>query len=761
MSSIPETRHDSHDARDELDLVGVLDILLAHRWSIAAITVLGLLLGTAYAFLAHPKYQADMMIQIEDSPDTSAAKSLLGDVSSLFDVKSSAAAEAQIVGSRLVVTRAVDRLRFYIDVKPKRFPVIGDFVSRLNSGVTAPGVFGLGGYAWGGEQAAIERFDVPKDAEGDTFELSVEPGGAWMLTGDDLARPVRGRVGELTAVPTRYGAAVLKVERFDAQPGTRFMLIRNSRAQTIDDVQTRLDVQEKIKQSGVVIATLAGDDPVRVSALLHEIGEQYVRQNIERKSADAAQSLAFLNDQLPVLKAQLDRSEARYTKLRNANGTVDLPEEARLALQQSAQAQTQRLLLQQKRDELATRFNSAHPSLVAIDRQIATLDAQAGGFDAQIKRLPDLQQEAARLMLDVRVNTDLYTALLNNTQQLQLVKAGKVGSVRVVDMPIVPQEPVKPNRPLVIAGAALGALVLGVVLAFARDLLFGGVNSPDEIERALGLDVYAAVPLSAEQRSIFRAAQAKLAGTHLLASAAPDDPTIESLRSLRTALRFSKLNGERTALVMTSAEPGAGKSFVLANLAAVLGAGGQRVIVVDADLRRGYLNQYFGVIREPGLSTVLQGRLDGDDVIHRGVVPNVDFIATGALLPHVGEWLLSERLGALIASLRERYDYVLIDAPPMLAATDAAILARHASAVLLVARAAQTRLGDLREALKRLAHGGLRPHGVVMNGLTPSLGRYGGRYGHYRYVEYRYAADAPAPGVLRRIARKLSGGGAR
>lgn len=742
---------DSPDARDELDLISVLDVLLTHRWSILAITLAFTLLGTAYAFLSHPKYQADMMVQVEDSPDTSAAKSLIGDVSSLFDVKSSAAAEAQIITSRLVVTRAVDELKFYIDARPQRFPLFGDFVSRWNHHVTRPGVFGLGGYAWGQESVAIERFDVPTELEGDRFVLTMEENGSWLLAGSDLDAPARGRVGVETTIPSAYGSLVLNVTGFNALPGTRFELVRNSRIKTISDVREKLDVQERVKQSGVIVATLAGDDAQRTSRLLREIGNQYVRQNIDRKSADAAQSLAFLDGQLPVLKQQLEGAEERYTAMRNASGTVDLPEEAQLALQQIAQAQTQRLLLQQKRDELATRFSAQHPSLIAIDRQIAALREQQAGFDNQVKRLPSLQQDAARLMLDVRVDTDLYTALLNNAQQLQLVKAGKVGSVRVVDTPIVPEDPIRPNRPLVVAGAALAGLVIGIALAFARDLLFGGVTMPDEIERALGLAVYATVPASASQCAIYRSVEARATGSHLLALESPDDPATESLRSLRTALRFSRLSAAEKVLLVTGAEPSAGKSFLVANLAAVL-SGEHRVAVVDADMRRGYLNQYFNVSREPGLSEILAGDLTCEQAIHRAVISNVDFIATGALSPNAGELLLGERLGPLIEALKSRYDYVLIDAPPLLAAADATVIGRHGAIVLMVARAGQTRIGDLRESVRRLAYGDVKPLGVVLNGLAPRLGNYGGKYGTYRYVQYSYGRDEKR-GLMKRAAK--------
>jgi tyrosine-protein kinase Etk/Wzc len=747
---------DRPDTQDELDLVTVIDTIVSNRWSILLITAVFALLGVTWAFLSHPQYQADILVQVEDSPDA-AASSLLGTVSSLFDVKSSAAAEAQIITSRLVVARSVDALRLYIDASPKRFPLVGEFVSRFNTGITRPGVVGIGGYAWGQESVDVARFDVPKEIEGDKFSLTMEADGRYRLSGSDLDQPVHGQVGVASTFSTGYGPIALQVTSFNAQPGTRFTLIRNSRVDTIADLQSNLDVQEKVKQSGVIVATLTDGDSEKVSRTLQEVGNQYVRQNIERKSADAAQSLSFLNTQLPVLLKQLRDAEQRYTTMRNQRGTVDLSEEAKLALQQGADAKTQLLMLQQKRAELATRFNDEHPDIVALDRQIGILRQQQDVMEGSLRRLPDIERDAAELTLDVKVDTDLYTALLNNSQQLQLVKAGKVGSVRLIDSPIVADLPVKPNRPVVIAGATLVGLVLGLVFAFVRELLFAGVTTADEIERGTELGVFASIPTSAAQKELHKRLADRPGHVQLLATEAPQDQAVESLRSLRTALQFSMLSDLSKVVLVTGAAPGVGKSFVTANLGGVLASTGKRVVIIDADLRRGYLNQYFGVGRMPGLSDLIAGKEADHQTVQRIAQPRLDFIAAGTTAPNPAELLLSERTGRLIEMLRDNYDYVLIDAPPMLAVDDAAVLGKHAGTVLLVARAGETRIGDLNESIKRLRAGGAKPTGVVLNGLPVRSARYayGSKHGDYRYTSYDYGVTPQKRGLFRRIGDAL------
>ncbi|RKT10526.1 tyrosine-protein kinase Etk/Wzc [Paraburkholderia sp. RAU2J] len=740
------TRPPSHpvDEEEQFDLVTILDVVIENRWLIGIVACACLTLGVLYAFIAEPVYQTDIMIQVEESPDASAAKSMLGDVSSLFDVKSTAAAESQILASRLVVTRAVEKLRLYIDASPRRFPLIGSWLARDRSELSKPGFFGFGGYGWGAERIDVPRFDVPQTLEGERFRVTVVDANHYRLSGSGLDEPFVGQPGRLETIPSAYGALYLRVDTLRGNPGAKFNLTRYSKVKTISNLQDKLDVQEKVKQSGVLIANLQDKNPLRVASILNAIAEQYVFQNVERKSAEAAQSLRFLNTQLPEIKSRLEQAQARYTAMRDKRGSLDLTEEAKIALGQSADAKTRLLELQQRRDELARRFNPGHPAIRTIDAQMANLRHFSDETSARIKALPDAQQDIVRLMLDVQVNTDLYTSLLNNFQQLQLVKAGKTGNVRLVDRASIPEDPVKPKRVLVIAGAALVGVFLGVVVAFVRNMLFRGISDPNEIERRSGLHVYSTIPLSELQPDLYRRIRAKEPGVKLLAVDAPEDPTIESFRSLRTALQFTMFNAKNNVVLITGPAPSVGKSFVSANFAAVLTTAGRRVLLIDADLRKGYLHQYFGFERGIGLSEIISGQQTVESALHRSVLPNLDFIATGVQPRNPAELLLSERVPNLIREVSAMYDIIVIDTAPVLAAADAGILAPAAGTVFLVARATVTKMGELTESMKRLAQNGVSATGVLFNGLNLRHAKYGygSKYGAYRYAAYTYESDA-------------------
>lgn len=729
---------------DEIAVVRYLDVLVANRWLIAAIAFAVLMLGVAYAFLARPVYEANILVQVEDSQNS--PNGLLGDVSSLFDVKTQATAEIEILRSRMVVGKAVDNLRLYIDAKPKYFPLVGPWIASQSKGLSEPGLFGMGGYAWAGESIEVPTFDVPEALQGEDFLLVSLGDGRYRLEQSSLDQPIVGRVGEAVEASHAVGEIRLLVTALKAKPGIAFNLVRQSRLKTLEQLQQQLNIAEKGKQSGVIGASLEGNDARLTAAILNEIGDEYVAQNINRKAAEAEKSLLFLNNLLPQLKGELERAEVKYNAMRNERGTFNLSEEGKAFLQESVTAETSLLELKQKRAELVTRFAPGHPSMQAVDKQIAALAAKVGAVAGRVKTLPTLEQDTVRLMRDVQVNNDLYVGMLNNMQQLKLVKAGKVGSVRLVDSSPVPEEPVKPKKALVIVLAAVFGVLAGAVIAFVRNALYGGITDPKDIEEHTGLNVYATVPQSEHQLTFSKDIQARKRGHYLLADRFPNEPSVESLRSLRTSLQFAMLDAPNNRVLLTGATAGVGKSFVSVNLAALMASGGKRVLLVDADMRKGYLNQYFGKDREPGLSDVLAGKLTLEEVIHRDVVPGLDFIGTGTIPPNPAELMLKERMVRLLEELSARYDMLMIDTPPVLAVADAAILAERCGTVFLVTRFGKSSIGEISECAKQLGQVNVSVKGVIFNGLDPNAFRYGygSKYGRYRYAYYGYAQGEKA-----------------
>lgn len=727
-----EQMHANFPERDEIDLRKQLQFLVDARRLIFKCGLGAVSLGLAYALLATPVYRSDMLFQIEENAEQS--RGLLGDVSSLFDIKAGAATEIEILQSRLVVSRAVDTLHLDVDASPRRFPLFGKQIARVNKGLSAPGFLGLGGFAWGGERLDVNEFDVPETLYGQSFELQFLGGGAYRLTDPDGDRSFNGQVGVPQTFQLPDGPVTLDIASIHANRGIRFELTRHPRLKTIEQVQSKLDITEKAKESGVVEASLECTDRALCGQVLHTIGKAYLSQNVERKTAEARRSLAFLNEQLPRLKAQLEEAEQRYTSFRDEHGTVDLSAEGTSLLQRSTAAQTRLLELKIQRQELLSRYSRSHPSVTAVDDQIRELNDAIGTFSQEMQHFPDLEQQAVGLKRDVQVNTDLYIGLLNTAQQLQVVQAGKMGTVRLVDDADTPEKPVKPKRLLVVVLALILGIGLGIASALLRKMLATRVAHPQDIETHTGLDVLAAIPYSESQRMLTsNATQSDRAATALLASRQPRDPAIESLRGLRTALQLRLSAAPNNIVMLTGPTPGVGKSFVATNFAAVLATGGKRVLLIDGDLHKGRLNEYFSVPSSDGLAELIAGTRTIDEVTRRDIGTGFDFIPTGALPADPSEVLHSEAMRAQLDTLCRRYDIVLIDTPPVLAVSDAQAVGVHAGAVFLVARHKLNKLEEIQESVKRLNRAGITVNGALLNGFEADSGGYGygPQYGGY------------------------------
>jgi tyrosine-protein kinase Etk/Wzc len=690
-------------------------------WITAGITFVAVL----YALVAAPVFETNLMIHVEEeSPN--ASKNILSEASSLFETKKAAIAEMELLRSRMVVSRAVDNLQLFIDVRPKYFPIAGFwFANQKGGGLSEPGLFGYGGYVWGDEKAEVSLFEVPDAWLGREFALTALGNQRFRFSGGGQPIVFDGNVGLRYRVPTPYGVIELKVDRMFANPGARFVLRRMSRLAMIDALQNALVITEEGKQSGIIEVKLQGENAHRTHSVLSEIGREYMRQNLARKTEEAEKSLAFLNQQLPMLKRQLEEAEDRYNRFRNAHSTVDLQEEARMSLAQAAAARARRIELIQKKTEMLARFTEDHPVVAAINRQRKEVDAEIEEVNSRIKAMPVLEQDEARLTRDIKVSTDLYTALSNTAQQLRLISIGRVSNVRLIDAPMEPEKPIKPNRPVIVAMAIVMGLILGSSIAFVRKALSGGIDDPEQVERLLGARVvYATIPHSITQEKLTRRVKGEDTPLPLLAQIMPEDPAVESLRSFRAALQFALPHFKNNVVMLAGATRGLGKSFVVANLAAVIASSGKRVLLLDADFRNGHLHRYFGVSRERGLSKAINGEIGSEDIIHYNVLDNLDFIPTGVLPPNRSEFLLLLNFSALLESLRSDYDLVLINPPSILLASDALIIGRHAGAAFIVARAGVTTDAEIVESIKRLNHVGLSPQGILFNDLTPALGRY-------------------------------------
>ena len=739
---------------DTLDLSSLVNLATENRKMIGMIVGACVLLAAMYSFLARPVYRADMLVQADDATSASAPppqsnNSLMSTLAPGLNTTSTADSETQLLSSRLVVAKAVDKVHLYIDAEPDYFPVIGRLIAEHSSDLSTPGLFGLGGWAWGTESIDVDVFDVPQKMEGKKFWIKALGNNRFELSGRKLDGTVQGTVGQPLQVSTPLGLIKLHVNKLVGEPGTVFDLKRNSRLLTIEELRAKkLAVTQSGKESNVLEATYDSYNPVLAAGLLNEVGRQYVEQNVKRKSEEAQHSIDFLNSQMPVLENEMHEAEARYNDIRRQAKSVDLSDEANLVLQQSVDVETQISTLQQKRAELAQQFTDSHPAIRAIDAQLAELNSRHRLIESQIAARPTIEQGVLRTQRDMQVDQELYLELRQNLQQLNLIKAGNIGSVRIVDTAPVPEVPVWPKPALLIPIAGLGGLFIGFAVALVRNKLSRRVIDSFDVERLVGVNVYASVPSSIAQRQIDKLARPSVGEVRLLAARAPNDPAIESLRSFRTSLEFLMLNAPNNRIMFTGALPEVGKSFVAANCAALLASSGHRVLLVDADMHKGELHRYLGLNIGSGFAQLLDGA-DESAVIQKTAVPNLDFISSGTANGNADSLLQRAVIGRIYERLSANYDYVIVDAPPLLAVADPLVYAPHCGAVFLVALAGETKVAELGESLKRLGLVGVNLQGAILNRAneTHSYG-YGSGYG-YGYGAVKTYGNRKLIGVSR------------
>ncbi|MFM0716904.1 polysaccharide biosynthesis tyrosine autokinase [Paraburkholderia strydomiana] len=734
-----ENRYTDVSGSDELRLSDYLRTILRGWRTILTVTLIALALGCAYAFLAPPTYRADVLFHVEDRSANANAngRSSSPPLPGMFDGRPSTAAQIELLKSRQVTEEAVRSLHLDITATPRYLPVIGRMIAGLVNGqwgFRLPSFINLSGFAWGGESIAVSRFDTSKEMYDTTFTLIAGADGTYMLRDRNGIAILSGRVGETIETDTADGPIALHVDKLVGAPGSRFELSRASTLSTVNRLQKAVVVQEATQQSGVIRTSLEGGDAALTAAIVNNMAREFLRQDLESRSSESDHMLAYLEQQLSGARKALEEAEQRYNKFRNAHGTVDLGEESRLLLQQIVDNKSRLLDLQQQRAEMSQRFTASHPMVAALDAQIAALQGAQVNMNRSVAVMPDTEQTAMQLLRDVRVNTELYTNLLNSAQQLRMAKAGQTGSVRVVDFAETPDEPVRPKRMQAILIALGGGLALGILLTFIKRAMYGGVERPDELEAMLGVPVFAVVPRSQTQLRLQEKVSLRRRGLHVLAQQAPEDMAVEGVRNLRTSLQLSLDYAENNVVMITGSRPDAGKSFLSVNLSALVASAKKRVLIIDGDMRRGEVHSHFGIAHQPGLSDVLSGG-DLRAMIQRDVLPGLDVLAKGSLPSHPAELLMSKRFETMLEELKPYYDLVIVDTPPVLAVTDPTLIGRYAGTTLLVVRHGRHPANEIAEAAKRLRNSGVAMRGVLLTdvpqeGAFLGSGYQGGYYGY-------------------------------
>lgn len=701
---------------NELELGRIVGELIDCRKLIIGITTGFTVIAVLYALMATPIYQANALIQVEQKQGNAILSSLS---QMLPDGQLQSAPEISLLQSRMILGKTVDDLNLQTQVEKEYFPIIGKGISRIlnnkNESIKIDKLY-------------IERKEDSTDPE---IIITIKDDKHFTVEGDGFK--VDGIKGEML---DKDKLRILITE-INAEPGASFEVKYLSRLKAINNLLEAFNVSDQGKDTGMLGLTLTGTDPNLISKTLNSIANNYLEQNVERQAAQDAKSLDFLNQQLPKVRADLDIAEDKLNSYRKEKDSVDLSMEAKSVLDQIVNVDNQLNELTFREAEISQLYTKEHPTYKALIEKRQTLQQEKTKLNKRVSGMPSTQQEVLRLSRDVESGRAVYLQLLNRQQELSIAKSSAIGNVRIVDDSITDPKPIKPKKILIcIIGFILG-LFFSVALIMLRFLLRRGIESPEQLEE-MGINVYASIPVS---EWLLKASDKRKRKNNesdkLLAVENPTDLAVEAIRSLRTSLHFAMLEAKNNVLMISGASPNAGKTFVSTNLAATISLANKSVLFIDADLRKGYVHKMSGNEGKSGLSDILSGQANVEETIISVPDGQFDYIGRGQVPPNPAELLMHPRFEKLLAWASAKYDLVIIDTPPILAVTDAAIIGRYAGTTLLVARFESNTVKEIEVSITRFEQSGVNVKGCILNGVVKKASSYYG-YG-YNYYGYNYS----------------------
>ncbi|MDU7817747.1 MAG: polysaccharide biosynthesis tyrosine autokinase [Klebsiella sp.] len=712
MTSVINNKSSSPDS-DEIDLGRIIGELIDHRKLIVAITNGFTVLALLYALLATPVYQANALIQVEQKQGNAILNSLS---QMLPDSQPQSAPEIALLQSRMILGKTVDDLNLQARVEQNFFPIVGRGLSRII-----------------GEKPAnidVTHIYLPKieGQDSPSIKVKIKDKNHYQIEYGDTI--LDGVVGELLETK---GISLL-IRSVDAEPGDSFTVTYVSSLKAINNLQESFNVTEQGKDTGMLNLTLTGDDSELITHILDGISQNYLAQNVARQAAQDAKSLEFLSKQLPEVRSELDSAEDKLNAYRRQKDSVDLTMEAKSVLDQIVNADNQLNELTFREAEISQLYTKEHPTYKALVEKRKTLQEEKAKLNKRVSGMPSTQQEVLRLSRDVESGRAVYLQLLNRQQELNIAKSSAIGNVRIIDTAVTEPKPVKPRKVLIVVMGLLLGLFVSIGLVLLRVFLRRGIETPEELED-MGINVYSSIPVSEWlTKHLSSNKRKKQESDTLLAVENPADLAVEAIRSLRTSLHFAMMESKNNILMISGASPNAGKTFVSTNLAAIIALTGKKVLFIDADLRKGYVHKMFGQNQPKGLSDILSGQEVTENVVQKVVGGEFDYISRGQIPPNPAELLMHERFEAILKWASQQYEIVIIDTPPILAVTDAAIIGRYAGTTLLVARYEVNTPKEIAVSIRRFEQSGVTIKGCILNGMVKKASSYYGYgYNHYGY----------------------------
>lgn len=701
---------------NDIDLMALLLTLLRGWKTILFFALLGLVIGILYSRYINPTFRSDALIQIDDT--SSGVSALGGDISELIGSEASKAqTEAELIRSRMILEPVINLLHLRIHLADAEIGAMDRIVNdRINTsihtseGVTLKTVDGT---------AQLSQFNVSQGYLNQSFTLIRSESGFTLSNGFD---DFQGQFNKPHKFKGVDGQIQITVNDLPIN-GHLISLAKQTLQGSTNAINSALSVVEKGNQTGIIELSMTGNNQQQTSLILKEIILSYIGQNQSRGTEDTTRTIEFMETQIPLLRKKLEDSESVFNEFRTKYGTIDVSQEASILLAENSQIDTQLSDLKLKKADLTTYYTDEHPLVIQIAEQIAVLNARKQKIDNTIAGLPEVQREFLKLSQDTEINREIYLTLLKNYQQLQIAKAGQKGFARIIDLPIDTFNPIAPRKLLIMALTLILGGMLGTILVLIKSLLRNVVKDPERLESKTGIPVIATIPRSP---LLTRFRKNKSSQNRLLAHADNNGLSYEAIKSLRTNLMFAmpsvgKIGQRAKVILITGESPGVGKSFISSNLSEVFSQLDKKVLIIDADMRLGELHKVFNMTQDNGLGDYLAEEIALATVIHPTTMDNIDFMPRGQHPKNPSSLLAGDKFEQMMTALNEHYDYIVIDSPPILAASDAMIMSHYADKVLMVTRYDQSIEGQVAYAIKQMQKANIQVDGIILNDVQQGL----------------------------------------
>ena len=685
--------------QEEINLYEYIAVLLRRRkiflWGFSTVFILAIL----YTFLMKPVYEASSMLHVKDEKSKAG---ILGELS--LSTTNPVNTEIEILKSRTNAENVVKRLHLNWEITKK------------SKGLT------------------FSILEFKSDAEEPLYKIELTGAQTYKVTDDDGKTVGEGKSGVLMQ---KEGFRLL-LDNIKGEAGNSFRVELLSADQIVQKLREEIKASEAGRLTSIIKVSYQNTDPVLARDVVNTLVQSYLEQSVGFKSEEAGRAVGFVEEQLDTLRGELDKAEKNLQTYKSATGVMMLDSEAEALIQTIAAKEKANAELEVQKRALLSEYTEAHPAVKAINRQQEAIRKQLASYEAHIRTMPQAERDLAKLTRISKVNADIYTFLLQKHEEARIAQASTLSNINIVDPAITPEKPVKPKKKQYLLLGLLLAMGLGVGLAFLQEYLDDTIKSADEAKRVLGFPLLAIIPHITTTETKDNSPKNMLITKH-----EPKSAVAEAFRALRTRLHFSGISKENKIILVTSSFPQEGKSVISSNLSNVIAQTKARVLIIDCDLRRSSLHEKFGYGKTPGLSEILTGDITFAKAVHSTDTEGLDLITAGTNPPNPSELLGSEVMKQLIITQRKNYDFILIDAPPVMAVSDAPVLTSVCDLAVLVVEAGRVPVKIAQRMREMLITIKAPVAGIVFNdksGKGETYEYYGSRY-YGKGYGYGYYSD--------------------